>query len=236
MAESYITGYDYFGKVLDVESYGKIEIPQTQYFPVSINGEESFEDTLYYLDMINKLIKKYKSNDFKRFIFLNYAAPDFVYNSKTKKYKPSQPKDALFLSFAAAKLINQTSYLEVTFDRSLDFNQIYFINLGKAYGDNYIKNNREKYVVRFFENGLILVYYGEEKTVNLKIKNCCAPKDASFYDFYSKKWLKANENFISIHIETKKDPLTDKTIPAGRVILYLKERKEFPKHFKIHFN
>ncbi len=220
MAESYIVGYDYFGKTLNVDGYGNIEVPETQFFPVSEQGEEDFSDTLYYLNEIDSLIKQYAGEGFKKFIFMDYAAPEFVYNEKRGVYIPKKPKNAIFLSFATAKLINQTSFLEVPFDQHLEFSEIYFVNLGRALEANYEVNWEEKYAVRFYQNGFVFVYFGDSLESNIEIESNFLPGYGFVFDMFSERWLYINRHSISIHIKSKIDPLTGKVIPIGRVFMY----------------
>ncbi len=220
MAESYIVGYDYFGKYLEVKGRGFVKVPQTQYFPVSMAGKESFKDTLFYLNRVKNILNNHKGEDFSNFIYLNYAAPDFIFNKKEGKYIPTQPKDAIFLSYSTAKLTGTISYLEVPFDRKLERNDIYFLDLGKATGDNYKVDESNKFAIRFYQYGFVLVYYGEELNKEIKVQDSSIPDGCMYYDFYKKEWLRADGKSISIKIETKRDPLTKKTIPAGRVMVY----------------
>ena len=220
MAESYIVGFDYFGKRLNVEGYGIIEIPETQYFPVSEEGSESFHDTLYYLDLIDSLIKQFAGKHFKRFVCMDYAAPEFVFNEKSGSYIARKPRDAIFLSFASAKLINQTSFLEVSFDPHLEFSNVYFVNLGGALGDNYQLNQKEQYVIRFYQNGFVMVYFGDSLKKDILIHSDFLPQYGFVYDVFSDRWLYINDHKILINIKTKIDPLTGKVIPAGRVFVY----------------
>lgn len=220
MAESYIVGFDYFGKILNVEGYGNIEVPETQFFPVSEQGEEDFSDTLYYLNEIDSLIKQYAGEGFKKFIFMDYAAPEFVYNEKRGVYIPQKPKNAIFLSFATAKLINQTSFLEVPFDQHLEFSEVYFVNLGRALGENYKVNWEEKYAVRFYQNGFVFVYFGDSLENDIEIESNFLPQYGFVFDMFLERWLYINSHRISIHIKSKADPLTGKVIPVGRVFMY----------------
>ncbi len=132
MAESYVVSLNYSGKSFNVEGYGIEKIPETLFFPVSQDGKEDFYDTLYYLGLVDSLIKEYGGEDFRKFVFLNYAAPDFVFNKKKEKLCRQKPCDAIFLSFATVKLIHRTSFLEVSFDPYFEFSNVYFVNLAHA--------------------------------------------------------------------------------------------------------
>ena len=222
MAESYIVGFDYYGRSLNVEGYGVVEIPETQYFPVSEEGNESFYDTLYYLDLINSLIKQFGGRYFKGFVFMDYAAPEFVFNEKRGNYIAEKPRNAIFLSFASAKLINQTSFLEVSFDPHLEFSNVYFVNLGGALGDNYQLNQQEHYAIRFYQNGFVMVYFGNSLKKDILIPSDFLPQYGFVYDVFSDRWLYINNHKVKVRIKTKIDSLTGKIIPAGRVFVYEK--------------
>ncbi len=220
MAESYIVGFDYYGRILDVDGYGEIEVPETDFFPVSEPGNESFSDTLFYLDEIESLIKKFAGSRFKKFIFMDYAAPEFKFDSKKSKYIPFKPKDAIFLSFATAKLINQVSYLQVPFDPHLEFSNIYFVDLGKPLQNYYLKNDIEKYAIRFFQNGFTLVYYGNQLEKEILLNSNFIPDDTYYFDLYTNRWEFSSDHVIKLKIKTKVDKRTGKTIPAGRIVMY----------------
>ncbi len=222
MAESYATDYFYPGKKIRVKGYGEIDMPQTLYFPVSPDGRPDFYDTLFYADYVENLVKKYGGKHFKKFVFMNYAAPEFVYDKDSGEYLARPPKDAIYLSFATAKLVDETAYLEVPFDKNLEKDRVYFVRLGKAFGKNFVINKKGNFAVCYFENGISLVYFGEktEKTIILESK--FMPKSGYFFDVYAGKWEVFSGGKIVLHIETRKDPLTGKTVPAGRIIMYNK--------------
>ncbi len=224
MAESYVTGDFYSGKTLNVRGYGKIKVPETLYFPVSEEGEENFYDTLYHVRYVHELVSTYGGKDFKKFVFMNYAAPEFVYDEKSGEYIPEPPKKAIFLSFATAKLVNETAYLEVPFNNDFNIYNIYFVNLGQALGSDFIVNEEEQYAIRFFENGFVFVYFGNEVQKQIKVSDDFIPKGVYYYDLYNKKWQKASSHSIILNIKTDIDTVSGRTIPAGRVVLYYKSQ------------
>ncbi len=224
MAESYVTGYFYSGKILNVRGYGKIKVPETLYFPVSEEGEENFYDTLFQIHYVHELISTYGGEDFKKFVFINYAAPEFVYDEKSGEYIPAPPQKAIFLSFATAKLVNETAYLEVPFNNDFNIDNIYFTNLGQALSSDFIVNEEEQYAIRFFEKGLVLVYFGNEVQKQINVSNDFIPKGVYYYDLYNKKWQKASSHSIILNIRTDIDVVTGRTIPAGRVVVYNEPR------------
>ncbi len=222
MAESYAVDYFYPGKKIRVKGYGEIDMPQTLYFPVSPDGHPSFYDTLFYAGYVENLVKKYGSGHFKKFVFMNYAAPEFVYDKDSEEYLARPPKNAIYLSFATAKLVDETAYLEVPFDKNLEKDRVYFVRLGKAFGENFAINKKEGFAVRYFENGISLVYFGDKTEKTITLESEFIPRSSYFFDVYSGKWEKFGGGKITLHIKTRKDPLTGKTIPAGRIIMYNK--------------
>ncbi len=222
MAESYVTNYFYPGNKIKVKGYGEVDMPQTLYFPVSQEENQSFYDTLYYADYVKKLVKKYAGKQFKKFVFVNYAAPDFVFDEAIREYIAYPPKEAIYLSFAVAKLVDETAYLEIPFDKTLEKDKVYFVDLGKAYANDFAVNKKENYAVRYFENGISIVYFGKKQDQTITLKGKFIPQSGYFFDVYENAWKKIDSGKIVLQIRTKKDPLTGKTIPAGRILMYNK--------------
>ena len=144
MTESYITGCDYFGKKLYVEGYGFIEVPQTIYYPVSQDEfHGNLNDTIYYLNYLANLREKYGGAYFKKTVYMNYAAPQFVLLGKQNGhnvYKPEIPKNAIYFGYAVAKLVGQISYTEVPWNHTYERCDVYFYDIGSPLGENYEKN------------------------------------------------------------------------------------------------
>ncbi len=220
MAESYITGTSDATKRIETENYGTIDVPYTMYFPVSEEGKETFNDTLYYLNYVENLVKRYGSKNFKKFVFMNYAAPEFVFDRSIGKYIAQPPRKAIYLSFAAAKLVGETAYLGVPFDGRLEKDEVYFADLGKPLGKTFTKNEKEKYAARFYENGFVLVYFGKNTEQKIHLSSKFLPENKFCYDMFSGDLFKACSHHAEIVVHTEKDTYSGKTIPAGRVVMY----------------
>ncbi len=220
MAESYITGTSDTTQRIETENYGTIDVPYTMYFPVSEEGKETFNDTLYYLNYVENLVKRYGSKDFKKFVFMNYAAPEFVFDRSIGKYIAEPPRKAIYLSFATAKLVGETAYLGVPFDSRLEKDEVYFANLGKPLGKTFTKNEKENYAVRFYENGFVLVYFGQSIEQKIRLSSKFLPANKYCYDLFSGNLFKACNHSVEVTVRTEKDTYSGKTIPAGRVVMY----------------
>ena len=220
MAESYTTSDSDSTQKIETENYGTINAPHTIYFPVSEEGKETFDDTLFYLNYVENLVKRYGSKNFKKFVFMNYAAPKFVFDRSCGKYIAQPPRKAIYLSFASAKLVGETAYLGVPFDSRLEKDDVYFAELGKPLGKTFIKNEKEKYTVRFYENGFVLVYFGQNTEQKIRLPNRLIPKNKFCYDMFTGNLLETCGRSVEITVRTEKDIYSGKMIPAGRVVMY----------------
>jgi len=210
MTESYITTIKYISKRIMIDNQGIFEkVPITNYYPID---NKTLKATLFYIDKLTKLKRKYKKYGFKNFIFLNYLAPKFerIYPSQPL-YKIVTPKNGIYFAFAMAKLTNNIEYAEVAQNPSLEKDEIYFYDLGEPLDNNYTKLKNLKIYVRYYTNGFVLVSdsYKKDKTISLKIKK-------PFYDIYNKRWI--NNSKIRLNYET--DTFTNHKLPLGRVFVY----------------
>lgn len=71
-------------------------MPQTVYYPVSESEfTGSLNDTLYYLNYLAELRNEYGGEHFKKTVYMNYAAPEFVFAGRENGhdvYRPAIPK------------------------------------------------------------------------------------------------------------------------------------------------
>ena len=80
MTDSYMTTDDYSGRIIYVENYRWVEIPQTVYYPTSNNEfTGSLDDTIYYL---SDLRNKYGGGHLKKMVYMNYTALEFIYRQR----------------------------------------------------------------------------------------------------------------------------------------------------------
>ena len=222
MTESYITTY--MNKKLRIQLAGKgwvDSIKVTNYFPIYENSK-SLKDSLHFINLLTSYKKKYRKYGFKNFIYLNYIAPEYerVYASASL-YRTKKPKNAIYFSYAMGKLTNNIVYAELSTDRKLERDDIYFYDLGKALGDNYIKLDalKESYV-RFYHNGFVLASNANRKSLFLKLTSNFIPKNRKIYDAYNDIWLQSKNNTIVIKLDYKKDSFSKKNLPLGRVFIY----------------
>ncbi len=222
MTESYGTGEEYFGRVLNVEGRGIVEVPDTVYYPVSddfFNG--SLEDSVFYLDYLYKLWEKFRPKGFKNFLYMNYAAPEFL-EAKDHIYRPVPPRNAIFFGYALAKLRGFMAYTEVPFDRKSEEVDLYFYDLGKPLGRDY--EEIPGGYVRFYTHGFVVVGEWEEKT-RIEISSPFLLNGAPVYDLYREKWTgTVKDHEIEIVVFPEMDRLTGRMAPCGRVFLYPSSR------------
>ena len=222
MTESYITTYMNKKLRIQLAEKGWVDsIRVTKYFPIYKNSK-SLKDSLHFIDLLTSYKKKYRKYGFKNFIYLNYIAPEYerVYASASL-YRLKKPKNAIYFSYAMGKLTNNIVYAELSTDRKLERDDIYFYDLGKALGDNYIKLDalKESYV-RFYHNGFVLASNANRKSLFLKLTSNFIPKNRKIYDAYNDIWLQSKNNTIVIKLDYKKDSFSKKNLPLGRVFIY----------------
>ena len=209
MTESYITGVEYKKNRIMIENKGIVEkVPITNYYPID---NKSLKATLFYIDLLTKYKRKYKKYGFKNFIYLNYLAPEYKKVSELMPlYKEIIPKNGIFFSYAMAKLTDNIVYAEVSSNRKLERNDLYFYDLGKVKGKTYQEIEKGIYI-RYYENGFVLVsdVFQKDKIIKLNLKR-------EFYDVYNNKWIK--NNIIKLHYHT--DIMTNKKVPLGRLFMY----------------
>jgi len=222
MTESYIT--------TDIDKKSRIQlvgkgwvdsIKVTNYFPIYENSK-SLKDSLHFIDLLTSFKQKYKKYGFKNFIYLNYIAPEYerVYASASL-YRTRKPKNAIYFSYAMGKLTDNIVYAELSIDRKLERDNIYFYDLGKPLGKSYIKLDalKESYI-RFYQNGFVLASNANKKSLFLKLTSNFIPKNKKIYDAYNDAWLQSKNNTLVIKLDYKKDSFSEKILPLGRVFVY----------------
>ncbi len=222
MTESYITT-DAIKKIhLQLVGKGWVDsIKVTNYYPIYKNSK-SLKDSLHFIDLLTSYKKRYKKYGFKNFIYLNYIAPRYekVYAS-ANLYRKIKPKNAIYFSYAMGKLTNNIVYAELSSERKLERDEIYFYDLGKVLGKNYIKLQKPKdSYIRFYEKGFVLVSDAKRKNLYLNITSKFIPKNRKIYDAYNNIWLQSKKNSLTIKLEYQKDTFFDTFLPLGRVFLY----------------
>jgi len=222
MTESYIT--------TDVRKKIKIQLTEkgwvnsvmvTNYYPI-YEGSKDLKDSLKFIDLLSQYKKKYKKFGFKNFIYLNYLAPEYkkMYESSLV-YKMIKPKNGIYFSYAMAKLADNMVYAEVSGNRKLERDEIYFYDLGNVLGTKYEKLDAINGYVRFYEKGFVLVSAAYTKELFLKIHSHYLKKNKIIYDTYNKIYLPSLKQNVTIDLKFQKESLTQKYLPLGRVYLYL---------------
>ena len=222
MTESYITT-DTIKKIhLQLMGKGWVNsIKVTNYYPIYKNSK-NIKDSLHFINLLTSYKEKYKKYGFKNFIYLNYIAPDYekVYASATL-YRKKKPKNAIYFSYAMGKLTNNIVYAELSDERKLERDNVYFYDLGKVLGKNYTKLPKPKdSYIRFYEKGFVLVSDAKRQKLYLKITSKFIPKNRKIYDAYNNTWLQSKQNSLTLKLEYQKDIFSNNFLPLGRVFLY----------------
>ena len=230
MTESYVTTDGYYGKELYVEGQGLVEIPQTVYYPVSSNEfNGSLKDTISYVDYLSELRNEYGGEHFKKTVYMNYAAPEFVFAGRENGhdvYKPVMPKNAIYFGYAVAKLAGQISYTEVPWNHTYERCDVYFYDLGKPLGSSYEKINGG--YVRYYTNGFVVV--GDwQNTADIILRSSYIHSNSYVYDAFEEKWIKAGDGDVTLTINPVYDNLTGGMAPSGRIFIY-------PENENLHIN
>jgi len=223
MAESYITGCDYYGKKLYIDGYGLIEVPETVYYPVSIDEfHGNLNDTLYYVNYLCELKEKYGKEHFRKIVYMNYAAPEFIFIREEKGhrvYKPTVPRNAIYFGYAIAKLVNQISYTEVPWNHSYEKCNVYFYDIGEPIDEHY--RTIDGGYIRYFSNGFVIVGEWQKETkIDISLPLL---QNGVIYDAFEERWIEVNNGVVTITIKPRIDNLTGKMAPSGRIFIYPKK-------------
>ncbi len=244
LTESYATSVDKVccsnsslcGKV-NILYKGKIyrlNVYQTVYYPVSNDAcSGSISDTIQWLNYLKgKLL--YAGSNFKGYIYLNYAAPEYIKTNNNEKtvYILKKPKNAIYFGYAIPKLRGWNAYTEVILSDDephrlplLEQDEVYFADLGNPLGISYehFQNEYGDYYVRYYENGFVLAgKFDHSSCLTLTSPHI---REGKIYDIYNKEVYLAKNQTITFHIKPEKDQLTGDYAPLGRVFVYLKKEK-----------
>ena len=216
ITESYATTDMYLGRRLNVLGRGRVDVPDTIYFPVSADFRRgSLSDTLEWLHYLDRVGRAYGGPRFQGFIYLNYAAPSFV-PVGNGLWRAEVPKNAILYGYAVPRLLGYTAYTEVPFDHTLERFPVYQADLGRPLGTRYEKQGGA--YVRFYQNGLVLVGHFPGP-VRVRISSPWLRK-GWLYDFYTGKWIRAETGSLTVDLIPESDPVTGRTAPVGRVWVY----------------
>ena len=221
MTESYITTDTEKKMQIEIVGRGRVEsVAVTDYYPIREDSSK-IEDSLEYIDLLTKYKKRYAGFGFENFIYLDYLAPDYerVYPGRAL-YKEVKPKNGIYFSYAMAKLTDNMVYAEVTQNRELERDEIYFYDLGKALGESYEKIDALDGYIRFYEKGFVLVVEAHARELFLQLDSKYLRKDLKIYDPYEAKILRSNRDGVVVDLKFHKDPFTRGALPLGRVYLY----------------
>ena len=194
LSESLITTATTLPKRTTFNSEKVDEVPATDYFPVDGSIEGTFENLRY----IHDLLYRHKA---KGIFHINYAAPKL--RPTRSGYKSAPPKEVIHYNFAFAKLFDAWTYTEVPFDRNLEKDGIYFVDLGRA-----------KEEIRKFQGGYLRAY--EKGFAVVCDRDLVLTLPQRVFDTFSKRWVGPG----SYKIEQSYDTITKSYIPIGRIFLY----------------
>jgi len=222
MTESYGTGEDYLGKRLYLKDRGWTEVPSTIYYPVSEDFRRgSLRDTLAWLDELDARARAWVGPRFRGFVYMNYAAPDFVragaLANGTPVYEPRTPRAAIFYGYALPLLKGWTGYTETPWDHALERGvNLYFADLGAPLGEDY--EDHGNHLLRCYENGIVVVGEGALSGTVALASPCI--RSGRIYDLYANTWLEAAAGRLEVAVEPVWDEVTGRPAPWGRVLVY----------------
>jgi len=141
MVESYLT---------NIESKREMVV-NDRLVNIGITSYDSFDDILYYFNLLNGYKDRYREKGFKNFIYVNYITP--LLEESEDGYITKKPIDDLFYTYGMILMNEFIPYTEVPFNRNFETTELYSIKLGKPQGE--IKRNNG-FIYRYFDNGIIL--------------------------------------------------------------------------------
>lgn len=221
MTESYITTIKHIDKEVTLTGKKNEDVKSvalTRYYPIYANSS-TIGDTLYYLDLLLSYKNRYKKNGFKNFIYMNYMAPEYKrINERT--YEVKKPKNAIYYGYATGKLTDSVIYGEVPYDRSLERDDVYFYDLGKAIGTSYQRVNDMNAYIRFFTNGFVLSSDAYKENKYLQIDSKLFKGKTFIYDAFNQKYLPIKNSRVVIKLKYMQEIFTKNSLPLGRVYLF----------------
>ena len=222
MTESYITTDTHKNIKIQLADKGWIgSVLVTNYYPIYDNSKD-LKDSLKFMDMLSAYKEKYKKYGFKNFIYLNYLAPKYIkMYASSMLYKPVKPKNGIYFSYAMAKLVDGLVYAEISQNRALERDEVYFYDLGHVLGKKYEKLDALNGYIRFYENGFVIVSSPYKKELYLKLYSKYLKKSRKIYDTYEKRELHSSKKSVTVDLKFEKESFTQKHLPLGRVYLYI---------------
>ncbi len=223
MTESYATTCEYFGDVLYIEGIGLREVPRTIYYPVSEDYRTGhIEDHIHYLHVLKLCADDYGGPNFKNYVYMNYASPDFVPTGDTVNgyavYRPEIPRNAIYFAYVIPKLVNFMVYTETPWDHRYERDSVYFYDLGEPLGNSY-DSLGDHVFVRYYTRGFVIA--GEwQDTTQVHLESPYIPSNIPFYDAYEQQWDTTGVNSVDFVVRPKYDSLIGRMAPSGRIFLY----------------
>ena len=229
MTESYGTDYTYVDSLVYVRGLGTVNrIPVTKFYAVSEDEfVGSIGDHLHYLNVLLDVSHEYGRDRFEKIIYMNYAAPKFVYSGEyvdsLPEIIPQKPRSAIYFGYCLAKLGAQIAYTEVPFDHKLERDSIYFFDLGSpstAGYDTFVSADLDSYYVRYYENGLVIVGDWQIDSVRITLNSPFIPESAMVYNPFRGNWFVAVDHRLTVDIFPEFNDYTARYKPTGRLLLY----------------
>ena len=223
MTESYATSDEYFGDTIFIEGLGRQEVPRTIYYPVSDDYRTGhIEDQIYYLNFLKSCWDGHGGANFKNFVYMNYAAPEFIPTGDTINgyavFRPEVPRNAIYFAYVIPKLLNFMVYTETPWKHRYERDSIYFYDLGEPLDTSYDSLGDHVYV-RYFSQGFVVA--GEwQDTIFVHLESPYIPSHLPFYDAYERSWDTTGVNSVDFTVRPKYDSLIGRMAPSGRVFLY----------------
>ncbi len=229
MTESYGTDYEYIDSSAYVRGIGPVSrIPVTKFYAVSEDEfAGSIGDHLHYLNVLLNVSREYGGESFRKIIYMNYAAPRFVYSGEyidsLPEIIPLNPKTAIYFGYCLAKLGDQIAYTEVPFDHRLERDSIYFYDLGDPVASGYdtlLTAELDSYYVKYYEKGLVILGDWQCDSIRITLNSPYIPDSAFVYNPFRGNWFVALDNELVLGIFPEFDSYTERYKPTGRVLLY----------------
>ncbi len=158
---------------------------------------------------------------------INYLQPRYTLTGKIEQvegktvpvFAESTDRPAIFYGYALAKLTNSDSYASDWYAPGYGKDDIYFLDLGKPLEASFLE--KESAVVRYFQNGFVVVTRRAERTIFVPEANRLPTGTTRLWDVYEGKQIAAGSGRPQITIAPAYYPATASSYPSGRVYLYL---------------
>ena len=212
LSESLITATSGEPVRIYVDGRGLEERHETRY--------SAWSDLKLWVDDIQARVERY--NRSVKMFHLSYVNPRYRSTGRTATvdgvaypvFREETDRPAIFYGFAASKLWGHDSY---SYGDTVPLSQddVYFAPLGKPASVAY--EQRDGAVVRYYENGVVVVAMTATTTVHLDLSSPLVPREVTgLVDLY------AGQNFLGfrVTIEPTVSEASGLRYPAGRVYLY----------------